>query len=153
DPTRPWISADGDDDGNGRLPVYIVHYGGNPAIERAAKSGKPWGVGEAGGAYYATPEQVARTYGDAAYASFEQRGRGIANDSFKSLALERKLHADYQSVFNMVWYGLEPLPLGQRDTARAPQLTDGIFFPDFVEGKPGVQPERLGPYSTTLNPG
>ncbi|AEU36553.1 glycoside hydrolase family 2 sugar binding protein [Granulicella mallensis MP5ACTX8] len=153
DPTRPWISADGDDDGNGRLPVYVVHYGGNPAIERAAKTGKPWGVGEAGGAYYATPEQVAKSYGDAAYASFEQRGRGIANDSFKTLAFERKLHADYQSVFNMVWYGLKPLPLGLRDTTRPPQVTDGIFFPDFVEGKPGVQPERLGPYSTTLNPG
>ncbi len=32
-------------------------------------------------------------------------------------------------------------------------MDDGIFFPSFVEDTPGVQPERLGPYCTTLNPG
>jgi beta-galactosidase len=31
--------------------------------------------------------------------------------------------------------------------------SDGIFFHPFREGQPGIQPERLGPYTTTLNPG
>jgi arabinoxylan arabinofuranohydrolase len=36
---------------------------------------------------------------------------------------------------------------------KATTSTDGIYFPKYVEGVPGVQPERIGPYSTTLNPG
>lgn len=153
DPTRPWISADGDDDGGGKLPVYVVHYGGTASMERAAKSGKPWGVGEAGGAYYATPLQVAKTNDERAYASFEGRMEGIAIDSYSNLLSQRKLNAGYRSIFNLVWYGLQPLELGLPDTTRPPTIEDGIFFPDLVDGKPGIQPERLGPYSTTLNPG
>jgi hypothetical protein len=61
DPSRPWISADGEEDGAGRLPVYIVHYGGPDAMQRAEVSGKPWGVGKAGNAYYGSPPQVAET--------------------------------------------------------------------------------------------
>jgi hypothetical protein len=153
DPTRPWISADGDGDGGGRLPVNMIHYGGLDAMAQAEKLGKPWGVGESGGAYYATPEQVAKTNGERAYVSFEGRMEGIAIEAYQNLLEERKHDADYRSVFNLVWYGLRPLPLGMPDTSRPPELTDGVFFPAFEEGKPGVQPERLGPYSTTLNPG
>jgi beta-galactosidase len=153
DPTRQWISADGDGDGGGRLPVNMLHYGGPDSMMQAEKLGKPWGVGESGGAYYATPEQVAKTNGERAYVSFEGRMEGIATEAYQNLLEERKYDADYRSVFNLVWYGLRPLPLGMPDVTRPPELTDGVFFPTFEEGKPGVQPERLGPYSTTLNPG
>jgi hypothetical protein len=153
DPTRQWISADGDGDGGGRLPVNMLHYGGPDSMMQAEKLGKPWGVGEAGGAYYATPEQVAKTNGERAYVSFEGRMEGIAIEAYQTLLEERKHDADYRSVFNLVWYGLRPLPLGMPDASRPPALTDGVFFPAFEEGRPGVQPERLGPYSTTLNPG
>ena len=40
-----------------------------------------------------------------------------------------------------------------KDTTRAPQPEDGIFFPSYKEGIPGIQPERLGPYTSTFNPG
>jgi hypothetical protein len=153
DPSRPWISADGEDDGEGKFPDYIVHYGGPAAMDRGQKSGKPWGVGEAGNAYYGTPEQVAETNGDRAYESFLGRMEGVAADSYQILVNERKRDAIYRSVFNMVWYGLKPLPLGLRDITRPPTLNDGIWFTAFKENQPGVQPERLGPYSTTLNPG
>ncbi len=153
DPTRQWISADGDGDGGGRLPVNVLHYAGPDSMMQAEKLGKPWGVGEAGGAYYATPEQAAKTYGERAYVSFEGRMEGIAIEAYQNLLEERKHDADYRSVFNLVWYGLRPLALGMADTSRPPALADGVFFPAFEEGKPGVQPERLGPYSTTLNPG
>jgi beta-galactosidase len=153
DPTRQWISADGDGDGDGRLPVNMLHYGGPDSMMQAEKLGKPWGVGEAGGAYYATPEQVAKINGERAYVSFEGRMEGIAIEAYQNLLEQRKYDADYRSVFNLVWYGLRPLALGMPDTSRPPALTDGVFFPAFEEGKPGVQPERLGPYSTTLNPG
>ncbi|GGB02280.1 glycoside hydrolase family 2 protein [Puia dinghuensis] len=153
DPTRTWISADGEEDGQGRFPVYLVHYGGMDAMNRAQKSGKPWGVGEAGNAYYGTPEQVAQTNGMRAYESFEGRMEGVAASSCRSLMAQKERNAVYQSVFNMVWYGLRPLPLGMKDTTRPPRLEDGVYFTHFKEGEPGVQPERLGPYCTTLNPG
>ena len=153
DPTRQWISADGDEDAAGRLPVDMIHYGGPDTMARAARLGKPWGVGEASGAYYATPEQAAKFVGEGAYLSFQGRMEGIALEAYRNLTDQKKFGADYRSVFNLVWYGLQPLPLGMSDTTRPPQPTDGIFFPPFKEGERGVQPERLGPYSTTLNPG
>jgi hypothetical protein len=153
DPSRPWVSADGEDDGEGHFPDYVVHYGGPAAMDRGKKSGKPWGVGEAGNAYYGTPEQVAETNGDRAYESFLGRMEGVAADSYKILVNERERDAVYRSVFNLVWYGLKPLPLGLKDTSRLPTLNDGIYFTSFKENQPGVQPERLGPYSSTLNPG
>ena len=153
DPTRPWVSCDGEDDGEGKLPVYIVHYGGYAAMDRAKNSGKPWGVGEAGNAYYGTPEQVAETNGDRAYESFLGRMEGVAASSYQSLMAQRDRGAIYRSVFNLVWYGLQPLPLGMKDTTTPPTLDDGVYFTHFAEGEPGVQPERLGPYCTTLNPG
>lgn len=153
DPSRPWISADGEDDAAGKLLTYIIHYGGPDALNRGKRSGKPWGVGEAGNAYYATPEQVAATNGDRAYESFLGRMEGVAQDSYKILTQQRERDADYRSVFNMVWYGLKPLPLGLKDISNPPTLNDGVHFTSFVEGQPGVQPERLGPYCTTLNPG
>lgn len=153
DPSRQWISADGEDDGEGHLPVYIVHYGRFDAMNRAKKSGKPWGVGEAGSAYYGTPEQLAATNGDRAYESFLGRMEGVAASSYQSLIAQKERNAVYQSVFNMVWYGLTPMPFGMRDITRPPTLEDGIHFTRFKEGQPGVQPERLGPYCSTLNPG
>lgn len=153
DPSRPWVSCDGEDDGEGKLPVYIVHYGGFAAMDRARGSGKPWGVGEAGNAYYGTPEQVAETNGVRAYRSFLGRMEGVASSSYQSLIAQRDRGAIYRSVFNLVWYGLQPLPLGMKDTSRPPTLADGVYFTHFAEGEPGVQPERLGPYCTTLNPG
>jgi beta-galactosidase len=153
DPTRQWISADGDGDGLGTLPVNMLHYAGPESMAKAAKLGKPWGVGEASGAYYATPEQVSTTYGDQAYKSVESRMEGIAVEAYRNLVSQREAGAGYRSVFNLIWYGLKPLPLGMADTSRPPSLQDGVFFSEFVEGRPGVQPERLGPYSTTLNPG
>jgi hypothetical protein len=153
DPTRPWISADGDGDAVGILPTFVIHYGDAGTMEHASESGKPWGVGEAGGAYYMTPKEVAKTYGEKAYDSFQSRMEGIAVEAYQHLLNQRKYDASYRSVFNLVWYGLQPLPLGLADTTKPPTLDDGIFFPPLVEGKPGVQPERLGPYCTTLNPG
>lgn len=154
DPNHPWISADGDEDAHGRLPVLIGHYGGMAAPLRWSKQGKPWGVGESGMAYYGTPKQVAEYSGSLAYESMAGRMDGVARQAYDLIAKSQiKLHAAYSSVFNIVWYGLKPLPLGLPDTTRPPTLDDGVWFGPFKENTPGVQPERLGPYCTTLNPG
>lgn len=56
DPTRPWISADGEDDGDGILPVTVGHYGDMGSMKHWVEIGKPWGIGEHSMAYYGTPE-------------------------------------------------------------------------------------------------
>lgn len=153
DPTRPWISGDGEWDAEGRLPVINIHYGGEGDLKRAADSGKPFAIGETSMAYYGTPKQVSKFNGNRAYESDLGRMEGLAYECYGLLTSQQKFGADYQSVFNIVWYSVQPLPLGKRDLTRVPSLDEGIFFPKYREGIPGMQPERLGPYTTTLNPG
>lgn len=153
DTTRPWISGDGEKDAEGRFPVIIDHYGGEDTMRDLAARGKPWGIGEHSGCYYATPRQVTRYNGERAYQSQQGRMEALAIESYQLLQLQQELKATFASIFNLVWYGLKPLELGLADITCPPELTDGVFFPEFSEGRPGVQPERLGPYCTTLNPG
>lgn len=153
DPTRAWISGDGEWDANGRLPIINIHYGGDEDLQRAAGSGKPFAVGETSMAYYGTPKQVSKFNGNRAYESDLGRMEGLAYECYGLLASQQKYGANYRSVFNIVWYGVQPLPLGKRDLTRPIALDEGIFFGTYREGQPGMQPERLGPYTTTLNPG
>ncbi|MDR2274060.1 MAG: hypothetical protein LBF27_24350 [Sphingobacterium sp.] len=154
DPSRPWISADGEDDGDGILPTTVGHYGDVNSLKKWKAVGKPWGVGEHSMAYYGTPEQVSKYNGEQAYESQLGRMKGLAKEVYDLLSNQRAMGASYVSVFNMAWYGLKPLPIGHRNLNKIPDIKqDGVFFSAFEEGKPGVQPERIGPYSTTFNPG
>jgi len=153
DPSRPWISSDGEEDGSGILPVTMGHYGDDGSMRSWKAVGKPWGVGEHSMAYYGTPEEVSRYNGDRAYESAEGRMEGLAYECYHLIRSMREAGASYSTVFNMAWYALKPLPLGKADLSTAPTLEDGIVFGPYEEGIPGVQPERLGPYGTTFNPG
>lgn len=153
DPTRPWISSDGEDDGDGILPTTVGHYGDLNSMKNWKNIGKPWGIGETSMAYYGTPEQIAKVNGERAYESMEGRMEGLATECYGLLKDMRSMGASYSTVFNMAWYALKPLPLGKKDITKAPDLEDGIFFTEYKEGVPGVQPERVGPYCTTFNPG
>jgi beta-galactosidase len=153
DPTRPWISSDGEDDGEGILPATVGHYVDINSIKRWKAIGKPWGIGEQSMAYYGTPEQVSAYNGERAYESMKGRMEGLAYECYQLIRLQRENGASYISVFNIAWYALQPLPLGKRDLTRAPGLEDGIYFDDYREGQPGVQPERIGSYCSTFNPG
>lgn len=153
DPTRPWISSDGEDDGDGILPTTVGHYGDLNSMKNWRDIGKPWGIGETSMAYYGTPEQIAKVNGERAYESMEGRMEGLATECYGLIRDMRSMGASYSTVFNMAWYALKPLPLGKKDLTKAPTLDDGIFFTEYKEGVPGVQPERVGPYCTTFNPG
>lgn len=153
DPTRQWVSGDGELDAGGRLPVSILHYGDDQALRQLAKGQKIWGIGEGGMGYYGTPKQTSVYNGNRSYESMQGRMEALAFEAYDLIDKQLKYGAAFTGVFNVVWYSLQPLELGMRDTSRPPTLKDGIFFPEFVEGKPGMQPERLGPYCTTLNPG
>lgn len=141
DPTRPWISSDGEDDGNGILPVTVGHYGDMNSMKHWIEIGKPWGIGEHSMAYYGTPEQVSKYNGERAYESQEGRMEGLANECYHLLANQRRMGASYSTVFNMAWYALKPLPLGKKNVGMKPSVdTDGVFFTDYKEGLQGYNP-------------
>ena len=153
DQTRNWISGDGETQASTDLPTVIGHYGGVNTMLEWKNQDKPWGIGETGMAYYGTPAQVAQENGDRAYESQEGRMEGLAAEAFRLIQTQRNLDASYACVFNLAWYGLQPLEFGLSDITRPVKPEDGIYFPPFIEGVPGVQPERLGPYTSTFNPG
>jgi beta-galactosidase len=153
DPTRDWISGDGETDAETDLPTIIGHYGGETSQRRWASYNSPWGIGETGMAYYGTPLQVSKINGDRAYESQLGRMEGLAGEAFGLISTQREMNASYTSVFNLAWYGLKPLALGLNDVSRPYVLEDGIFFDKYKEGKSGYQPERLGAYASTFNPG
>jgi hypothetical protein len=154
DPTRDWISADGSRDWDGRFPTSILHYENLESYPKIKKeANKPVGVGECTIAYYGTPKHAAEFVGDRAFQSMEERMKGVAIESYGQLKAQLLADFSYLSVFNLAWYSLKPLPLGHAHSENAPTIEHGIFFGDYQEGKPGVQPERLGPYCTTFNPG
>ena len=156
DPTRPWISCDGDGDLHGALPVWSKHFGLGlpPADALPAVAGKPLMVGESGGSYYATPAQLSAFNGPRAYANYTGRNEALAIDAYQNVAQLARPRLAYFSISEVVWFGLEPLPFGYSDVSRLPTRDDGVFFTaPFQEGKPGMQIERLPPYVGTLNPG
>ena len=82
DPSRPWISSDGEEDGMGILPVTVGHYGDEGSMREWKALGKPWGVGEHSMAYYGTPQEVSRYNGDRAYESALGRMEGLAYECY-----------------------------------------------------------------------
>lgn len=155
DPTRDWISCDGDEDLRGHLPVYSKHFGlGLPEEGRLPNIDKPLMVGESGGTYYARPGQLAIFNGDDAYASYAKRNDALGIDVYDNIVHMAKPKLAYFSASETAWFGVEHLGVGYRDTSRLPTKRDGVFFTaPFKEDAAGLQPERIPPYVTTLNPG
>ena len=155
DPTREWISCDGDADLNGTLPVWSKHYGHYPRDVEAQAKGvdKPLMVGENGGTYYARPADLYKLGGEAAYRDYAGRNEALAADVYSNYVCMAKGRLAYWSASETAWFGLEPLPLGYSDHARLPGVKDGVFFADVPDGTWGMQVERMPPYVTTFNPG
>jgi beta-galactosidase len=155
DPTRPWITCDGDDDLGGALPVWSRHFGHGDVTAHLPKGlNKPLKVGESGGTYYATPVQLSVFNGGRAYASNLGRNEALAIDLYDNVVRMALPNLAYFSPSEVVWFGLEHLAFGYDDVTRLPTEEDGVFFTrPFEEGKPGMQPERLPPFVATLNPG
>ena len=155
DPTRPWISCDGDQDLEGALPVWSRHFGlGLPLNDLPAASVvKPLMVGESGGTYYARPSQMAEFNGQSAYESYAGRNDALGIDVYQNIVKMARPFLTFFSASETVWFGVEHLNVGYSDFSRLPDLTDGVFFGPYAEGEPGLQPERIPPYVLTLNPG
>lgn len=154
DPTRDWISCDGDEDLRGALPVWSKHFGHGTPLDRLPAVNKPLMVGESGGTYYARPKQMAEFNGARAYESYAGRNEALAMDVYDNLVRMALPRLAYFSASETAWFGVEHLNFGYRDFTRLPGMDDGVFFTKpFAEGKPGIQPERLPPYVAALNPG
>lgn len=149
DPTRDWISGDGETNRPTKLPTQMGHYAD---INHLSKVSVPWGIGEQTMAYYGTPKQSSKFNGERSFESVLGRMEAIAIDAYQALKQQHEKGAAYASVFNVAWYALKPLPLGLKDTSKKIEPEDGIFFGEFKENTAGMQPERLGPYTTTINP-
>ena len=151
DPTRDFVTCDGDEDLRGTLPIWSKHYG-HGMHELPTDIKKPIVVGENGGTYYARPSQLTEFNGDQAYESYTGRNTALGIDLYNNIR-----HFGDKLVYfcpsELVWFGLKQLPYGFKDFDRLPNLTDGIFFKDFEEGQPGIYIERIPPYVGTLNPG
>ena len=110
-------------------------------------------VGEQGGTYYAAPPLLEPLAGEVVYRDYAGRNEGLAFDVYRMISSPQHARLAYFSPSELAWFGLEQLPLGYSSVARVPNLEDGVFFGPYIEGKAGVQPERLPPYSMTFNPG
>ena len=154
DPTRPWISCDGDEDLRGALPVWSKHFGHGTPLDRLPEIDKPLMVGESGGSYYARPAHLAMFNGPRAFEDYAGRNEALAIDVYDNIVRMARPRLAYYSASETAWFGLEHLNFGYRDYSRLPGRRDGVFFTRaFQEGKPGMQMERLPPYVATLNPG
>ncbi|BCM90608.1 beta-glucuronidase [Abditibacteriota bacterium] len=151
DPTRDWVSIDGDEDLGGALPVWSRHFGiGVPGLPDV---NKPRMVGEHGGTYYASPMQLQNLGGDGVYASVTGRNQALGVDVYQTITQRAKPDLVSFSPSEIAWFGLEHLPLGFTPVNRPPSQADGIWFGPYVENQPGIQIERLPPYVITFNPG
>ena len=144
DPTRPWISSDGDGDFHGRLPTYIYHYGKPQDWNRQAPADKPFGIGEGGSMLWGSPAVFSLYNGERSYESRLGMQEGIAIELYWYLVEQRKISA-FTSIFTITGSCFEPFSLGGGNA-------EGIALGPFVEGQPGIQPERI-PAWATYNPG
>ena len=160
DPTRQWISCDGDEDLGGRLDIWSKHWGDgwkdkqNTHYRLPDDDSKPWMLGEYSGSYYGLPHRLDYFNGDEAYESYAGRVKALGIDVYEAAVGIARDKLDYFSASETVWFGLEHLNFGYDDYSRLPNDTDGVVFTmPYQDGIPGMQPERLPPYVATLNPG
>jgi beta-galactosidase len=155
DPTRDFITSDGDRDMDGRLPVWSKHFAHGLKIEDLPLDiDKPLIVGESGATYYGRPIQLYPFSGEAAFESYYGRNEALAIDVYQNVVYMAKPYLAYFSPSEVSWFGIEHLNLGYHDFSRLPGLKDGIFpGKAYREGIPGYQFERIPPYVTTFNPG
>ena len=155
DPTREFVTLDGDRDMDGKLPVWSKHFGHGLHLEDLPSGlGKPLIVGENGATYYGKPDQLVQFAGMLPYIDYKGRNEALARDLYQNVKEMALPYLAYFSPSEVSWFGLEHMNLGYSDFSRLPGLSDGIFpTAEYREGVPGYQYERIPPYVTTFNPG
>lgn len=133
DPTRQAYS-DGDQNLLGGVPIFSFHY---PHILTDPEIPLPVLIGEAGPMHYARPDAIAPVVGESVYADRESWLIGIGDYVDNYFANYRRWAA-LTTPFNIVWYSMEPI--GEfSGTVSASGINE-------------ASPERIPPYSITLDP-
>ena len=147
DPTRDWVSCDGDEDLRGTLPVWSKHFGhGLPPPDALPRTrNKPFMVGESGGSYYARSSQLAEFNGSRAFESYLGRNEALAIDVYDNMVNFARPNLTSFSAAETAWFGLEHLNFGYRDFTRPPGKDDGVWFKPFEEGNPEFNPNVSRP--------
>ncbi len=155
DPTRDFLTLDGDRDMDGRLPVWSKHFGHGLRINDLPPDlDKPLIVGECGATYYGKPIQLYPFSREKAFESYYGRNEALAVDIYQNALKMAKPYLSYFSPSEVCWFGIEHLGIGYSDYTRIPTMEDGVFAgKPYEEGKPGYQFERIPPYASTFNPG
>ena len=155
DPTRDFVTLDGDRDMDGRLPVWSKHFAHGLKLEDLPKGlGKPLIVGENGATYYGRPDQLVQFAGMLPYVDYKGRNEALARDLYQNVKYMALPYLAYFSPSEVSWFGIEHMNLGYHDFGRLPGLSDGVFPGlEYEENIPGYQYERIPPYVTTFNPG
>lgn len=155
DPTRDFVTLDGDRDMDGRLPVWSKHFGhGLTLADLPSGLGKPLVVGENGATYYGKPDQLVQFAGMLPYIDYKGRNEALARDLYQNVKYMALPYLAYFSPSEVSWFGIEHMNLGYHDFSRLPALSDGVFPGlEYEENIPGYQYERIPPYVTTFNPG
>ncbi|MFP5078946.1 glycoside hydrolase family 2 protein [Pedobacter sp. JCM 36344] len=154
DPTRQFVTSDGDRDMDGSLPVWSKHFGHGLNLNQLPDIDKPLVVGESGATYYGKPKELYPFVGLKAYGTYYNRNEALAIDLYQNVVKMAKPLLSWFSPSEICWFGIEHLNLGYHDYTRLPNIKDGIFpGQDYKEGQPGYQFERIPPYVTTFNPG
>ena len=154
DPTRQFITDDGDEDMHGNLAVWSKHFGHGLKLDRLPDINKPLVIGESGATYYGKPKDLYQFAGEKAYESYYGRSEALAVDVYQNVVKMARPLLAYYSPSEVCWFGIEHQNIGYHDYSRLPELTDGVFAGlPYTEGKPGYQLERIPPYVSTFNPG
>lgn len=135
--TSRLISCDGSGDLGGRLQINSLHY---PGFDCPTQHGKPITIGEMGSMYYSTPDMVCMEKGQETLLCAKNRLQAVGEDAYRNLMGERRW-ASQICVFNLIWYGLDPMPFRDRL----------LTYEDYTT--PGIKPGRITPYLRTLNAG
>ena len=154
DPTRPYIVGEDHHPIEGAT-AHVLHYGGDESNRAGEASGKPWAITEDTQSNWMLPPYASQWNGDRAFENWAGRMEASGIEAYE-LITRRQLpsSAFYTATYSMNWYGLKHQPLGFKDTSKPPTMQDGVLFTaPYQDGKLGMQPERLAPYSTPLNPG
>jgi beta-galactosidase len=158
DTSRPvYFEGDGDPEGAGDLrsthyPLEITT--GNTAIPESAyafapggsRAGdwdhkKPFLFGEFSSMYYANPAEVSAIGGPDTYADLDGLWRAHATTLRAQIEGFRYAGITGISPWNIVWYGMKPLPFDPARESLPPHGTEG------------PKPVQVGRYAATLNPG
>jgi len=126
DPTRGWISGDGEWDASGACRSSTSTTAVTATCSAPPNPASHLAVGETSMAYYGTPKQVAKFNGDRTYESDLGRMEGLAYECYGLLAMPTKIRRELSKRVQPGLVCHPALAFRQGDLTKAPSLDEGV---------------------------